>query len=199
MISLFSIPKIIALFSTLYAVMIFTIFSFFNLTTNVTNIIKYTALFEIIIIIILLFGWRYIWKIIPVFNDWIFPDINGTWDVEIHWNWIQKNGTIKKGLKVGKVYIKQNFLTLSMELFTDESESETLVVQAKKNSESGRLHFHYIYRNTPKNNGINKLKAHIGTAILKVSPHENSALEGNYFTDRNTQGVLKFVRQKDNT
>jgi len=82
-----------------------------------------------------------------------------------------------------------------MELFTDESESETLVIQPKKNPDSGRLYFYYIYKNTPIDNGENRLKPHIGTAILKILANNNDILEGNYFTDRNTQGFLKFIRK----
>lgn len=197
MISLYSIPKFIALFSGLYAGTIVFLFSVLNIKISVLSVIKYTAIFELIVILVLMFAWKWIWNIFPVLNNWIFPNINGTWDVEIHWNWTQQDGAIKSGIKEGKVFIKQNFLTLSMELFTDESESEILVIQPKKNTESSRLNFHYIYRNTPKNNGSNKLPPHIGTAILKISPHTNTILEGNYFTDRNTQGVLKFIKTEN--
>ena len=195
MINLFSIPKIIAICSILYAILIVTLLPLFNISLDVTNILKYATIFEIIIILILLFGWRFIWEKIPKLNDWLFPDINGTWDVEIHWNRKQENETATNGIKRGKVVIKQNFLTLSMELFTDESESETLVIQPKKNSDSGRLQFYYIYKNTPIDKGNDTLLPHIGTAILKVAPHNNHIMQGNYFTDRNTQGLLKFVKE----
>ena len=194
MINLFSLTKTIVIFSALYAILLITALPFFNKDINITNILKYTASFELIIIYILFFGWKYIWKIFPKLNDWLFPNINGTWKVEIHWNWIQKDGTKKEGIKEGEVVIKQNFLTLSMELFTDESESETLVIQPKKNPTSGRLELYYIYRNTPIDKGDNKLQSHIGTAILKIAPHNNDMLQGNYFTDRNTQGLLKFKK-----
>jgi hypothetical protein len=194
-INLFSITKIITAFSGLYAVLLFTLLPFFDIEINISSIFKYTAIFEIIIILILIVGWRFIWNKIPKLNDWLFPDINGTWNVEIHWKWKQEDGSLKKGIKKGEVVIKQNFLTLSMELFTDESESETLVIQPKKNTESGRVQFYYIYKNTPIDKGNNKLSPHIGTVILKVAPNNNDILEGNYFTDRNTQGFLKFIRK----
>jgi len=194
MINLFSISKIIIGFSALYAILLTTLLPLLGIAINISNILKYTALFEIIIIFILILGWKFIWKKIPQLNDWLFPDINGTWQVEIHWTWKQEDGSIETGIKKGKVVIKQNFLTLSMELFTDESESETLVIQPKKNPDSGRLQFYYIYKNTPIDKGNNNLQSHIGTAILKVAPHDNCILQGNYFTDRNTQGLLKFTK-----
>ena len=194
MINLFSIPKIIIGFSALYAILLTTLLPLLGIAINITSILKYTALFEIIIIFILILGWKFIWKKIPQLNDWLFPDINGTWQVEIHWTWKQEDGSIETGIKKGKVVIKQNFLTLSMELFTDESESETLVIQPKKNPDSGRLQFYYIYKNTPIDKGNNNLQSHIGAAILKIDPHNNCILQGNYFTDRNTHGLLKFTK-----
>lgn len=194
MISLYSIPKFIALFSGVYAVIIFFLFSVVKIEISVLNVITYTTIFELTVILILMFTWKWIWNVFPALNNWFFPDINGTWNVEIHWNWTQQDGTIKNGVKKGEVVIRQNFLNISMELFTDESESETLIIQPEKNSKSNRLTFHYIYKNTPKNNCNNKLLPHIGTAILKISPDTNTIIEGNYFTDRNTKGVLKFIK-----
>lgn len=31
--------------------------------------------------------WRFLWKTFPALNDWVFPDLNGTWDVELCSNW----------------------------------------------------------------------------------------------------------------
>lgn len=195
MIGLFSIPKIMAYFAAFYAVMVFFILSSSNIKTSIPAILKYTAFFEILILAIFLFVWKYIWKIFPKLNDWLFPDLNGTWDVNIKWNRIKDDGTEENGeVDGGQIFIKQSFLNVSMELFTDNSESETLVVQPKKNSESGRLQLFYIYRNESKYNG-----SQIGTAILKISPHTNLILQGNYFTDKNTQGTFIFTRQNDNT
>jgi hypothetical protein len=33
--------------------------------------------------------WRFIWKFIPALNRW-FPDLNGTWDVELRSNWTRQ-------------------------------------------------------------------------------------------------------------
>lgn len=188
MLSLFPIQKIIAVLGALYAASIILIFSFSGKDLSFGVAIRYATFFELIILVLFSFVWRYLWQWIPKLNEWLFPDINGLWDVEIHWIWQEK-----KGVKHGEVHIKQNIFTLSMELFTDESESETLVVQPKKNSESGRLHLYYIYRNEPKS--TTPLESHIGTAILKFPPQNTSLLEGNYFTDRNTKGVLKLKRK----
>ncbi len=31
--------------------------------------------------------WRFFWKLVPPLNKWIFPDLNGEWDVELFSNW----------------------------------------------------------------------------------------------------------------
>lgn len=31
--------------------------------------------------------WRFLWKTFPKLNEWVFPDLNGTWEVELCSNW----------------------------------------------------------------------------------------------------------------
>lgn len=31
--------------------------------------------------------WRWFWKKVPKLNEWVFPDLNGVWDVELCSNW----------------------------------------------------------------------------------------------------------------
>ena len=31
--------------------------------------------------------WRWLWRKIPKLNEWVFPDLNGTWEVELCSNW----------------------------------------------------------------------------------------------------------------
>lgn len=196
MISLFPITKIITVLASIYAALMVLVFTFSqieDIQEKTLMAFRYAALFELVLLAIFMFGWRFIWKFFPKLNDILFPDINGTWNVEIHWSWNNKTG-----IKKGKLYIKQDFIKINMELITDESESETLTVQPKKNPESGRLHLFYIYRNIPKNSE-HKIQPHIGTAILKSDPEKSSLLEGNYFTDRNTKGVFKLLNRAENT
>lgn len=194
MISLFPITKIVATLCGIYSALMVIIFSVMGVTDISDNIVasfRYAFIFELLVLAIFISGWRYIWKWFPQLNSWLFPDINGIWHAEIQWKWNEK-----EGVKKGKVHIKQTFIGLSMELITDESESETLVVQPKRNPESERLQLFYIYRNTPSNTSSAKILPHIGTAILKFNPVDTSILVGNYYTDRNTKGVLKFTQSK---
>ena len=196
MISLFPITKIISILGVLYAVLLVLLFSFVQVDKTQNKIllaIRYASLFELFLVSIFLFFWRYIWKIIPILNDILFPDMNGDWDIEIHWNWKKK-----KGIKKGKIYIKQNFIKLSIDLITDESESETLMIQPKKHNESNLLQLYYIYRNTPKVNDKERT-ASIGTAILKSDPDKKYFLVGSYFTDSKTKGIFKILNRNIST
>ena len=191
MINLFSITKVISILGIIYAVIIVTILSnsqVVEFQEKILTATKYAIIFELTLVISFVFGWRYVWKLIPKLSDILFPDINGEWDVEIHY--IRNN---KSEVKRAKAYIKQSFLKISMEVITNESESETLTVQPQKNSESGRFGLFYIFRNTPNSTREPKRLPYIGTAILKSDPAKKSLLEGNYFTDSNTQGTFKIM------
>ena len=196
MINLFSITKVISVLGIIYSVIIIIILTFSqqeNFLDKVLVAIRYGALFEILLVGFFLFAWKAIWKTFPKLNDLLFPDINGQWDVEIHY---KRKGV--NNIKKAKGYIKQSFIQLSMEVITNESESETLTVQPQKDAISGRLHLFYIYRNTPNEaNESEKYKRvpSIGTAILKSDPSKNFLFEGNYFTDINTKGTFRVLKK----
>ena len=185
MISLFPLQKVITIIAIVYALFLALIFSTTENNINTSLVFKFSVLLETIVFISFLWGWKYLWKLIPQLNNWVFPNLNGTWNVKINWTWNEKKGTTE-----GTMYIKQNFFTLSMELVTDESESQTLLVQPKRNPESGRLILYYTYLNTSINSD-----SHIGTAILKLKHLDNNKLSGNYFTDRDTKGKIELEKE----
>jgi len=145
---------------------------------------------ELLILSFFVFGWRKLWEKFPVLNEWIYPDLNGTWDVLINWSWKSRKGT-----KTATAHIKQNFFQLSMELLSDESESETLMVKPKKDPESSRPLIYYIYRNESVQNVSNPRPPHKGAAILKLDHNNNNILRGNYFTDQATSGNFEMSRK----
>lgn len=148
------------------------------------------AILNVVLLFILHFGWRWIWRFIPKLNDWVFPDLNGEWDVELKWVWGGKSGAL-----TGEAEIKQSLLTFSMELKTDRSASETLLAKPKRNAESGRPLIYYIYRNTPKMTTATSEQPHDGAAVLNVGLEGAGVLSGNYFTNRETKGHLKLSKR----
>ncbi|WP_144079930.1 hypothetical protein [Haliea salexigens] len=192
MFNLFPVTTVIAWIAGLYtaAVLMISLLLGISGVASLETAFKGVAVLNLVLLSMAIGGWRVLWRIVPKLNDWIFPDLNGKWAVEIHWNWGEKSGA-----KTATAFIKQNLLKVSIELSSDESESETLMVLPHKDSQSSRPGLYYIYRNIGLANAENKQDPHIGAAILKVSQESNSLLRGNYFTDRSTNGQYTMCRE----
>ncbi len=193
MISLIPIQKIFSAIAIIYAVAIVSIIVIFELAGlgSILVAIRGAFFLELSILVFFVFGWRKLWSRYPVLNEWIYPDLNGKWSVSIHWNWGDKQGT-----KAAIAHIKQDFFRLSMELVSDESESETLMVKPKKDPESARPLIYYIYRNESAQGVTNPRSPHKGAAILKLDHNDQDLLKGNYFTDQATNGHFEMRREK---
>ncbi len=191
MITLIPLKKVLSTVAVIYALSLAVV----SLIFNQSNIDSISAAFsgafilELIIFIIVVYGWRVLWSKYPVLNRWLYPDLNGEWIASIHWNRGEQKGT-----KIAKAYIKQDLFRLSMELVSDESESETLMVIPKKDPESSRPILYYVYRNESKQGLENPQPPHKGAAILKLDHSDPNTLKGNYFTDRATNGHFEMKR-----
>lgn len=185
MISLFPFHTVATVIAIIYALFIAAATLLFNVTGLATFavVFKGATAFSFILFVFIAFGWRALWAKYPILNRWVYPDLNGKWKVTIHWCWENQTGT-----KEADAYIRQNFVDISIELISDESESETLMVKSKQDSESKRPIIFYIYRNESKQGVASPQPPHKGAAILKISPTDTGRLEGNYFTDRATKG-----------
>jgi len=191
LINLLPITKLIAWIAGLYAgiVVLISLLVGASGLASFETALKVVAILNLVLLGIAIGGWRAVWQWIPKLNDWVFPDLNGKWTVDIHWNWGNKTGE-----KIATAFIKQSLLKLSIELSSDESESETLMVTPHKDAQSSRPGLYYIYRNISTAGAAKKQDPHIGAAILKVSQESNDVLRGNYFTDRSTNGHYTMRR-----
>lgn len=185
MLSMFPISSLFTVISVIYAsltALLYLIFS--NETDTLVDTLLFSAkgatALNILLVVFFSFGWKILWREFPSLNRHIFPDLNGTWDMKVNWEWSGKTGEAR-----AQAVIKQNFLTISMEVESDQSESESLLAKAKKDPESGRPILYYIYRNTPKDT---KQSSYLGTAILKLNLLHQDTLEGNYYTDSSSSG-----------
>lgn len=88
----------------------------------------------------------------------------------------------------GNLIINQTFLTVSVQLVTDESRSRSLT--ASLSNVQDVLYLIYTYQNDPRADIQDQSPIHYGTAMLDIS--NPMILEGNYFTGRNTKGSMKF-------
>ena len=158
--------------------------------TAISTAIGGSTLLNVLLIAIFYFGWQIIWKICPALNKILFPNLNGTWDMVIHYEWEGKKGTSN-----AKAVITQNFLKIGMDVEAEDSDSQTLMAKPKKDAETGRAELYYIFLTTPKDKGDIRSKApYKGAAILKLNLHCDQKMEGNYFTDRKTCGYYELER-----
>ena len=195
MINLLPLTKVISAIAVLYAVFI-SIILFFNYDAN-SNIIdgivvalKGATALNLILLGIVYFGWRWLWRKLPFLNRLLFPDLNGQWGMTIHWQ-----SKEDKGIAKATAHIKQDLLKISMEVDSEDSDSITLLAKPKKDPESGRAILYYIYRTTPKRKNGNDNLPYDGTAVLKLDHNSFDVLEGNYYTDRPTTGHYELKRK----
>jgi hypothetical protein len=135
------------------------------------------------------YAWRLVWRLFPSLNSNVFPDLNGKWEMKVEWN---RQG--KSGVAYATAVIRQDFLKISMEVHSKDSDSETLLAQPKKDAESGRPSLFYVYRVIPKRTAGRSDPPYVGTAVLKLSPGNQHGLQGNYFTDARTQGHFQLTK-----
>ncbi|MGY3582595.1 hypothetical protein ACVIGB_008338 [Bradyrhizobium sp. USDA 4341] len=147
-----------------------------------------TAL-NVLLLFLIYVGWKRIWAMFPKLNRLVFPDLNGDWTMNIHWQNAERSGFV-----VARAHIRQDLLRISMEVFSRDSDSQTLIALPKKDPESGRPILYYVYRVIPKYNKVDAGSSYEGSAILKISNAGPDRLSGNYFTSRQGTGHFDLSR-----
>lgn len=140
------------------------------------------------------FWWRTLWTKVPALNTALFPDLNGDWRMTIHWSGVNEEGDPVEGIVQATASIKQTFLHMSMEVESEDSDSETLMAKPKRDPESGRPLVYYVYRVVPKKTKAKAGLSYEGAAILKFDRGHSARMTGNYFTSRMRQGHFTLER-----
>jgi hypothetical protein len=192
MINIYPLNRIIVFLASLYAFVVILAAHFLGLSAHdsLAAAFKWSTPFGLVLVFFMAFGWRIVWRIVPPLNRWVYPDLNGYWDVTIYFSWGTTNGVTQ-----ARAQIKQSMSKMSIELVSNESESSTLMVTPKLDPESGRPVLYYMYKNDPKAGLSSRISAHRGAAELKIDLEALNRLEGNYFTDRGTSG--RYVMTKE--
>ncbi|MBV6451391.1 MAG: hypothetical protein MHPDNHAH_02127 [Anaerolineales bacterium] len=134
--------------------------------------------------------WAWHWKI---FHPWLVstPYIEGTWKGKVKSNWI--NPETKQSIDDIDAFlvIRQKFSTIHARLISKESTSELLTGEIIKNADE-TWQFVGAYRNTPNISVRERSPIHNGAIILQIKGQTPIGLEGQYWTDRSTQGEITF-------
>ncbi|WP_321853400.1 Cap15 family cyclic dinucleotide receptor domain-containing protein [Paraburkholderia tropica] len=196
MITLIPLPRIIVMIAVGYATIVAALVAFSwgilahpSLLGSLKIATTLGTVLNALLIIMISAAWRKVWQRFPKLNMWLFPDLNGSWAMTIHWQGPDKEGEVN-----ALAVIKQDFIRMSMEVTSDRSESETLMAHPKKDPESGRPLLYYVYRVVPKMIDGESTHSYEGAAILKFSDNGAGQLSGNYFTSQKTKGRFSLTR-----
>ncbi|MEQ1977234.1 hypothetical protein ABLA76_15720 [Xenorhabdus sp. SGI240] len=172
----------------------------YHFTNNEISLNLLSKSLSITTFVIILFGlfWRKIWKYIPFLSKVLFPDLNGKWDVIIHWQ--KKKCEIfsepQSGISEGICEINQSLYNINMTIRTKKS--KTLSVTPIRESSLENINLYYIYQNEINNENVKNPKIYQGAAILEIRI-DSDTLKGNYFTSEDTIGQFQLKRSLNNS
>lgn len=145
----------------------------------------------IIVIVLLMFD-KWLWKL-SFLHPWFVskPNISGTWRGKIISLWSDpKTGEPIEAIDAFLV-IYQTFSSINIRMITKESKSDLLSGNFIRN-EAGPQKIAGIYNNIPNLMIRERSPIHYGGLLLEIHTDGNTLLEGEYWTDRDTKGTLKF-------
>lgn len=155
-------------------------------------------------------GWKLLWLLCPVFNDWVCPDLSGRWRVTIESNIdrIAQHHPSLAGKTItnrvqGTAEIKQNWfrIFISLKMDSQYSHSRTTCVHLLRDEQSGRVSLSYVYENDTPEPVDTDEQRHFGAARVRIEKAKKGyELKGEYWTNRNwaaamnTAGRVSFIK-----
>jgi len=173
----------------------FLILAGFTLTQALFD--PFSKVIGVLVIILLLFD-KWLWKL-SFLHPWFIstPDISGTWKGKIVSSWTNpKTGESIEPIDAFLV-IYQTFSSINIRMITKESKSDLLSGNFIQN-EAGPRKIAGIYNNIPNIMIRDRSPIHYGGLLLEIHT-DNTHLDGEYWTDRNTKGSLKFDKNVKKT
>ena len=132
------------------------------------------------------YAWKWSW-----INPWFShrPILEGTWVGELQSSWVEPGSNEQIAPTKCAVVIRQTFTSLSLRLFTKESQSFLVAENVLKNDD-GTYRIACVYQNEPsiELRGV-RSEIHYGAMLLNVS---SASLAGHYWTDRKTNGTIQI-------
>lgn len=165
------------------------------------NILKYLSSSIVVTSIIIIFINRFFWKNIlsffskykwiwPFFEQYECPILYEKYNCLIKYEWPkgvfgEKNSTIK---------IFQTYTSVTIDLYTDEIKSRSLISEIVK--ENDEFILYYTYRTNPKAKYLEKNKSQYGGCRIVLdsitSEGANKNVEGIYWTTSKTKGDMSL-------
>ncbi|MBX3427949.1 MAG: hypothetical protein KF779_00045 [Hyphomonadaceae bacterium] len=134
--------------------------------------------------------WRPVWRLVPILNRWLFPDLNGTWDGEAV---PVDDGAPRRPVTV---WIRQGLFDVTVTLQSDQLESHSTRAVVEIDRRAHKVRIWYGYEGRPPPELAKENPRHDGAACLEMDPErDRDALTGRYFTDRGTAGSIALTRR----
>ena len=135
---------------------------------------------------------RWIWRL-RLLHPWFvsIPDINGTWKGTLNSSWTKDGSGSSAPSIPAYLCVRQTFSAVRMRLMTKESASELLIGNVSKDGTAVLVVG--VYRNTPDVLLRDRSPIHYGAILLHVQGDASMRLEGEYWTDRDTKGRMRFA------
>ena len=169
--------------------------------------------------------WRFFWRKFPKLNEWLYPDLNGEWDVEVTSNWPRIEATLKAangeaptinmrgpeealpplGTYRMRARITQSWLKMKMVMWNPAGqgpikESKTLLVEPFR-GEGGRHGLAYVFEQENETDQVTDERKFRGAAWVERERDDPNVLCGRMWSDRmwrrgmNTAANLRFTRR----
>jgi hypothetical protein len=149
----------------------------------------FSGTITIVFLVTIIFD-RWIWKW-GIFHGWLVPQpcLSGTWLVELQSSY--SSPETGKPLAPFNAYlvIRQTFSLVSVRLHSRETNSKLLSGQIRQNDD-GEWVLAGVYLDTPKIKVRDRSQIHYGAFELRICGNPVNAIEGHYWTDRETRGDI---------
>ena len=149
--------------------------------------------------------WRVVWRMIPILNAWVFPDLNGIWVGKISSNLPtseekEPSGILNHWCDVTAVKITNNLFSLRIgaRLHSTDDKFNSITVMPWRDQNAGTIHISYVYQQSTDDG-----RTYFGVADLQLDDDNFSKVEGTYApwqaqrTGRNTAGTLRLKLNQD--
>lgn len=143
---------------------------------------------------------RFLWRL-SFLHGWFVkrPDLRGTWRVKLQSSYINSETEKCVPMIVCYMGVKQTLGELKMHLMTPESESWFIASHIRPSPSGSGYQVIGVYTNCPNIHLRRERISEIHKGALIIISHgsdvQPNLLEGEYWTDRNTNGTINFTNR----
>jgi len=166
---------------------------------NIMFVVDSISLSVVIISLIVTIFCAKLWTL-KFFMKWLVrvPNMNGIWEGTLESTWIDPQTQQKLAPIPTELIIKQTLFHISCVMKTGEMRSSSINAGFNINPENQEFQLIYTYMSIPNQNIQERSRIHYGTIIFNFDKnHDVSEISGNYWTGRNTGGIVTLKKKMD--